>query len=271
MLISQQISLILYWLTVAAFVTSFIFYAAKVKMPSKSYLKWATVFIVSGLILETLTIVTRLIAIGGFANTSLFEVVMFVSWFIVLEALIIEVWTKVRILGFYASLLAVVMLVAGFSRYSVPKALFENLQSTTIVLHLTLIFIAYGAFIIAAGSAAFYLMQERQLKRKQPGPIQKFLPSLQVLDEASFRSVISGFIVYTIALVIGVGMAMNMWQGHWQTSITIASFTTWFVYLFYLVSRFTIGWVGKNSSYLAIAGIIPLIATGIISYLSMRY
>lgn len=264
----EQLSLIFLWLSIAAFVTSFIFYAAKIKLPTKSYLKWATIFLASGLGLQTLTIVFRLLAIGGFSKITLFEVFLFISWFVVLEAIIVEIWSKVRILGFYASLLAVILLIAGFSRYQAPKALFENLQSTTIVIHVGLIFISYAAFMIAAGSAIFYLIQERQLKLKQPGPWQRFLPSLQVLDETSYRSVVSGFIVYTIALLIGLGMAMKFWQGHWDIAISLTSFFTWFLYLMYLVSRITSGWVGKKSSYLAITGVIAMLATTIITYLS---
>lgn len=254
----EQLSLLFFWMAVGVYICSFIFYAAKIKLPSQAYLRWATAFLVGGLLLETGSIVFRYLAVGGFSKASFFEVFLFISWFVVLEALIIEFWSKVRILGFYASLLAVILLLVGWSRYTLPKPLVENLRTSWIVAHAALVFIAYAAFIVAAGAAVFYLLQERQLKLKKSGALQRFLPSLEVLDETAYRSITGGFIVFTVALVLGIGGATKLWKGI-DVAIISASFVTWFAYLFYLYSRLKLGWVGKKASYLAIAGLAPII------------
>jgi len=257
-MLNEQLSLLFYWFAVGAYICSFIFYAAKIKLPSRVYLRWATIFLVSGLVFEITTIIFRYMAAGGFSRVSFFEIFLFISAFVVLEALIVELWSKVHILGFYASLLAVVLLLIGWARYAIPKPLVENLKTPWIVIHAGLVFIAYAAFIVAAGAAVFYLLQERQLKLKKSGALQKFLPSLEVLDETVYRSIVSGFIVFTVALVLGVGGATKLWKGI-DVSITLSSFITWFVYLFYLLSRLKLGWVGKKASYLAVAGLAPIV------------
>lgn len=255
---NEQMSLLFFWMAVGIYICSFIFFAAKIKLPSQSYLRWATIFLVVGLVFETASIVFRYLAAGGFSKASFFEVFLFISWFVVLEAIIVEFWSKVRILGFYASLLAVILLLVGWSRYTLPKPLVQNLRASWIVAHAALVFIAYAAFIVAAGAAVFYLLQERQLKLKKPGALQRFLPSLEVLDETAYRSITGGFIVFTVALVLGIGGATKLWKGI-DVAITSASFITWLVYLFYLFSRLKMGWVGKKASYLAIAGLAPIV------------
>lgn len=267
-MLSEQISLVFFWLAIALYISSFVFYAAKVRLPSKSYLRWATIFLVGGLVAEIITIISRYISAGGFSKASLFEVFLFISAFVVLEAIVVEVWSKVRILGFYASFLAIVLLLVGWSRYKIPGSIFENLKSSWVLVHVVLIIIAYAAFIVAAGAAVFYLLQERQLKSKKPSALQRFLPSLEVLDESAYRSIVAGFILFSIAIALGLSMAFKFWQGGWDLNILIASVITWFLYLFYLYSRFQIGWVGQKSSYVAISGVVPIIVTSFITYLT---
>ena len=267
-MINQQLSVAFFWITVATYITSFIFYAAKLKSPNRSYLKAATRFLLAGLVLETLTIIFRLVAVGGIAQIDLFELFLMASWFVVLQALIVETWSNVKILGVYASVLAVFLMIVGWSRYNVPQTLFENLKSTWVLVHVGLIVIAYASFFIAAGAAVFYLIQEKALKEKRSGVLQRLLPSLEVLDEAAFRSIAGGFILFTIALVLGFGTAIKLWQGNWDMTIIIASIITWVIYLFYLFSRISIGWVGRNSSYVAIVGLIPIAITSIVTYMS---
>ncbi len=268
-MVTQQLSVAFFWLAMASYISSFIFYVAKLKSPNRSYLRAAQSFMVTGLILATLTIVLRIMAVGSVGNIDLFELFLIASWVVVLQALIVEKWSNVKILGVYASVLAVLLMLVGWSRYNVPQALFENLKSTSVLIHVTLIVIAYASFFVAAGAAAFFLLQEKSLKEKKQGVLQKFLPSLQVLDEAAFRSIAGGFVLFTIALVLGFGSAIKLWQGgNWDVTIIISSLITWGLYLFYLFSRIGIGWVGRNSSYLAIAGLVPVAITSIVTYLS---
>ncbi|HDZ86893.1 hypothetical protein LCGC14_1375560 [marine sediment metagenome] len=267
-MVTQQLSVAFFWLAMASYISSFIFYVAKLKSPNRSYLKAAQSFMVTGLVLATLTIVLRVMAVGSIGNIDLFELFLIASWVVVLQALIVEKWSNVKILGLYASVLAVFLMLVGWSRYNVPQALFENLKSTSVLIHVALIVIAYASFFIAAGAAVFFLLQEKSLKEKKQGVLQKFLPSLQVLDEAAFRSIAGGFVLFTIALVLGFGSAIKLWENSWDVTIIISSLITWGLYLFYLFSRIGIGWVGRNSSYLAIAGLVPVAITSIVTYLS---
>jgi len=267
-MISEQLSLLFFWLAIAVYICSFIFYMAKIKLPSWSYLHWATAFLVGGLISNTISLLFRYLVLGGFSGAGFFEIFLIISWFVVVEALVVEVWSKVRILGLYASLLAIVLLLAGWSRYTVPRHIFQNIKSIWVLVHVVLIVIAYSAFFVAAGAAVFYLLQERQLKSKKLGALQRFLPSLEVLDEAAYRSIVSGFIIFTIAIALGFGAALQFWKLKWDVNIVVASLATWLMYLFYLFSRFKIGWVGKKSSYVAIAGLIPVALTSLITLLT---
>ncbi|MFA5809656.1 MAG: c-type cytochrome biogenesis protein CcsB [Thermoleophilia bacterium] len=88
------------------------------------------------------------------------------------------------------------------------------------------------------------------------------LPSLDVLDEVSYRGVAFGFPLLTIGIVTGAIWADQAWGRWWGWDPKETwSFITWLFYGGYLHTRLTMGWRGKHSAILAVVGLIVVLIT----------
>ncbi len=91
----------------------------------------------------------------------------------------------------------VAALRSPFSAWSNPA-----IRSTWLVVHVVLSLLGYAALLFTAAAAVVYLVQERQLKRKNRNPIYHMLPPLGTLDELISRSLGAGFTFITAGIVI---------------------------------------------------------------------
>lgn len=129
----------------------------------------------------------------------------------------------------------------------------EEAQQALIFTHVGLVLIGLGIFALAAVLAVLYLLQERQLRLRQFGPLFHRLPSLEELDTAHFRLVGLGFVVYTVALLLGFV---------WMFDTTLASSTSrialalvaWAIFAGVIHTRITSGWRGRQSAWMTVIG-----------------
>jgi ABC-type transport system involved in cytochrome c biogenesis permease subunit len=92
-------------------------------------------------------------------------------------------------------------------------------------------------FVIAFASSIMYLIQEKNLKSKRFTELYYRLPSLGKLEEMAGFSIMSGFPLITVGILIGFFWAAHMWGGNWYFDPKIIITTiSWLVYavLFYL-------------------------------------
>ena len=88
------------------------------------------------------------------------------------------------------------------------------------------------------------------------------LPSLDVLDEVSYRAIALGFPLLTIGIATGAiwaDIAWGRWWG-WDPKETW-SLITWLFYGAYLHTRLTLGWRGRHSALIAVTGMIVVLFT----------
>lgn len=258
----EKFSIALYIVSIILFLTAFGVFLSRFTS-DKDTSSIGNKILIIGLAVLTVALVTRIVIVGSMAFQP-YEVLAAVTWFLVFEALIVEYWSGVKIIGFYISPVATIMLLVGLSQYN--KSAEAPTVSYWILTHAALIFVSYGAFIIAAGSSLLYLLQEKQLKGRKSTKLLNYLPSLNLLEETSFRSAAIGFIVLTVALGMGLSSAFNEWKA-WDITIVMASFFTWLVFLFYLFSRIKLGWLGKKSAYVSMFGSMVIFLTLIVNYL----
>jgi cytochrome c-type biogenesis protein CcsB len=90
----------------------------------------------------------------------------------------------------------------------------------------------------------------------------KRLPSLDVLDEVSYRGIAFGFPMVTIGIVTGAIWADQAWGRWWGWDPKETwSFITWLFYGAYLHTRLTWGWRGRHSAMLAVLGMVVVLVT----------
>lgn len=90
----------------------------------------------------------------------------------------------------------------------------------------------------------------------------KRLPSLDVLDEVSYRGIAFGFPLLTIGIVTGAIWADQAWGTWWSWDPKETwSLITWLFYGGYLHTRLTMGWRGRHSAILAVVGLVVVMIT----------
>jgi ABC-type uncharacterized transport system permease subunit len=124
-----------------------------------------------------------------------------------------------------------------------------------LLVHIGLVLVGVGTFALAAAASSLYLVQERQIRRREFGKLFHKLPSLEELDAASFRLVLWGFVVYTVALAFGFA-----WTA--QTEADAANFrvllalVAWGTFAAVIHTRVTTGWRGRQAAKMTIAACV---------------
>ena len=159
-----------------------------------------------------------------------------------------------RWLGFLVStavLLTLGTAVAVLYRPSAP--LVPALKSTWLVIHVSAAIISGGVFLLANAVAAAYLYLDSMESKGERTAWAKRLPSLEDLDQLSYRLVAFVFPLWTFAVIAGAIWAESAWGRYWGWDPKETwAFITWVAYAAYLHARVTIGWRGRRAAWLCL-------------------
>jgi ABC-type transport system involved in cytochrome c biogenesis permease subunit len=213
-----------------------------------------------GLFFHTIAIIVRWYSAGYIPIEGAFESYFLFAWFVALIYFVVELIFRFQILGVFTMPAVTILLGIAWGRYSAPTRLSSLVQSSWIVMHVTVVFIAYAAFILAAGFGLFYLVQENQLKKRSVNIFLRRLPPLETLDEFATRAVEFAELFMTMGIATGVIRAIKE-GGNWITDpLIISTAVTWFIYAFYLFARSVWGWRGRRAAIVSIVGFISVMA-----------
>jgi cytochrome c-type biogenesis protein CcsB len=142
-----------------------------------------------------------------------------------------------------------------------------------LLVHIGSTILGYTGFLLTFVAGVMYLMQEKELKSKNPRAFYYRLPSLDILDELSYRSLVFGFPFLSLGIVTGFVWASRTWKGPWELDPKIlASLITWLIYLGLFSTRVSGGWGGRRAAYVAICGFAAMMLTFVgISLLSGQH
>jgi len=183
----------------------------------------------SGFALHTIYLVVRYIKSGQAPVFSMHEATSFFAWSILLISLCINV------------------------HYIKPE-----LKSLLIDIHALMAVFGMALFSIAFIFSILYLIQERAIKSKKFGGLERILPSLEILDRINYRLIFWGFPVYTFALVLGLVKYISLLGIHFDLK-QVWTFLTWIVYLVIFYLRVKGDWRKKKAAYLTIIGFLLVI------------
>ena len=161
---------------------------------------------------------------------------------------------KLRWLGLPVSIAVLLTLGTAITLLYRPSApLVPALKSTWLVIHVSAAIISGGVFLLANCVAAVYLILDRyEQKGIRPVWAQR-LPSLEVLDNLSYRLVALVFPLWTFAVIAGAIWAESAWGRYWGWDPKETwAFITWVAYAAYLHARVTVGWRGRKAAWLCL-------------------
>jgi len=129
-------------------------------------------------------------------------------------------------------------------------------------LHWTLGIAAYGLFGVAVVHAAM-LDRAESLMRQKGGQGLLGMPLLS-LERLTFLFVEAGFVVLTLAIVIGL-LTMAHWR--WGDHKTVLSLASWATFAALIVGRRTRGWRGRQATRWVYAGAVLIL----LAYVGSRF
>lgn len=192
--------------------------------------------------------------------SNLYESVVFFAWTIILIYGIIEVKYKYRVVGAFVMPFALLgMAWAQLGLHSGIEPLVPALQSNWLLYHVITCFLGYAAFAVACGISIMYLIKAKAegdtSSEVQAGSVIGMFPSIRVLDDLNYKSIMIGFPLLTLGIVTGAAWANYAWGTYWSWDPKETwSLIVWFVYAAFLHARITRGWVGKRAAWLSIIG-----------------
>jgi cytochrome c-type biogenesis protein CcsB len=198
---------------------------------------------------------------GHIPVSNLYEVFILFSLITGLLYLFYEGRYKNRSLGGFV--LLVISAAVGFLLwYSVSRGadkilpLVPALKSYWMKIHVPANFVGYGSFALAAMVSIAYLLKEKGQRTNPNGMMATRLPSLDVLDDLTYKSIALGFAFFTVATILGAMWAAEAWGGYWSWDPKETwALIVWLNYAAWLHLRFSKGWRGTPMAWWAIVGL----------------
>jgi ABC-type transport system involved in cytochrome c biogenesis permease subunit len=185
------------------------------------------------------------------------------TWLGAGASLVVQRLYKIPSIGaFITPLVLVVLLPTLFLvKPDFPEVLPDAVRRPMLTVHIVTALLGVSLFAIAALVAVMYLLQEREVKGKRFGALFSRLPSLAALDQLNQRLVRFGFVIYTLALLTGSGMAKVVWKSAWQWDPQqVSSLVIWLLYGGMVQLRHT-GWHGRRFALLTIGAFGLVVAS----------
>jgi HemX protein len=236
---------------------------ARVARPSR----WNFTVMLAGFILQTGFLHARGQVVGRCPLTNLFEVLMFLSWSVVLLYFVIGGTYRLSLLGFFTAPL--VFLLQSFAQF-LPSAVQPPVHKPSTgfwaEMHAAVSLIAYGAFALGCVAGVMYLIQERLLKEHRLNSVYRNLPPIHDLAAAMQRVLVAGLLLLTAGLAAGF-LAGN--SGEHKAAIVWAV-GVWLLYGIVLTLRYTHRVSARRIAWMSVAAFtIALTTLGALSFIHL--
>jgi ABC-type uncharacterized transport system permease subunit len=231
---------------------------AKVRQHSR----WNFAVMLAGFILQMGFLRLRSAAVGRCPLTNIFEVLIFLSWSVVLLYFVVGASYRLSLLGmFTAPLVFLIQTVAQLLPSASLAPVYKKSAGFWPELHAAISLVAYGAFALACVAGVMFIVQERHLKRHTLNSFFQNLPPIANLAVAVQRLMLAGFVLLTAGLVAG------FFAGHAAVATIALAVGVWLPYGVLLLLRTTHRISSRRISWLAVAAFaLALTTLGVLSH-----
>ena len=149
----------------------------------------------------------------------------------------------------------------------------EVLKNNLLGIHVVNALLGYSGFTISAVYGFLYLTLYNDLKHNRFGLIFNRLPNLEVLEKLSFYSSVIGFILLTVAIIIGVIWLPSAFpKFSFLDPKLIGTGIVWMLYGAGIFTKFFSRWRGKKLILLSITGfLIAIFSTILTNFLAHSF
>lgn len=207
--------------------------------------------VTAGFVFHLVSIVERAVSTGHLLVGSIHSAESLLGFLIL--AIFLLFYSGYRTLAPGIFIFPMVFLLALAAAVGQQPPQFTNplLRSGWIYLHVCLIFTGYAALFFSFAASVVYILQERTLKSKKSIGMLSRLPSLQVVDNLGYRSLVFGFPFMTLGLIAGAVVAAHYGPVYFLDPKILLSVLLWVVYVVLIYTRSNVGWRGRRAAWLA--------------------
>ncbi|MGM7702209.1 cytochrome C assembly family protein [Pseudalkalibacillus sp. Hm43] len=214
-------------------------------------------------VLQLVVMIFRVIETNRFPILTPNEGLFFYAWVIVTLSLLINWFFRVDFFVFFTNIIGfILMAVSWFAPNNyVSPAFSDQLINELAIIHITMAFIAYGAFTVSSILSVMYLTQYNMLKEKKVGKRLWRFESLGRLESLSYLLNVVGVPILFLSLILGLiyGYKMNLAPTIFYDAKVISSFIVLIVYGFYLYLKVVQGTYGRQLAYWNVAGLLVIL------------
>lgn len=178
----------------------------------------------------------------------------------------------------------ILMFLAATVLYSDAAPVVPALRSYWLPIHVTIVSVGSGVFMIAGVASLLFLLRMRYPDGAEGtgifARIAERLPDGQMLDRLAYKTTIIGFPLFGAGVILGAIWAEAAWGRFWgwDPKETV-SFIAWVIYAAYLHARATSGWRDTKAAWINVAGfvamlfnlfIINMVVSGLHSYAGLN-
>ncbi|HET7628299.1 MAG TPA: cytochrome c biogenesis protein CcsA [Bacillales bacterium] len=203
-------------------------------------------------ILQTVYFVEELLRIGEFPILTPSKGLFFYAWVLVTLSLVVNRLFRVDVFVFFVNVIGFMIMAVYLFAPSprVSDVLTSHLMSGLLVIHVTIAFLAYGAFTLSFIFSAMYFIEHHMLKRKKWNKRMIRFGSLSQLERWSFLCNMVGVPLLLISLILGmIWASLRLRHFFWFDPKVILSFVVFLAYSAFLYQKVAKGKHGKTLVY----------------------
>jgi len=203
-------------------------------------------------------------SVGRCPVTNLFEVLIFLSWAIVMLYFFIGGTYRLSLLGIFTAPMVFLLQLGALLLPDANRApVYKKSAGMWPELHAAVSLVAYGAFAMACVAGVMYLVQERLLKKHRMNSFFQNLPPIADLAVAMQRVMAAGVIL------LGFGLLAGFAAGNYQQHLTVISWAigVWLTYTGVLVARWTHRFSARRIAWMSVVAFtVALTTLGVLSF-----
>ena len=229
--------------------------------------------VIVGVLAHLASIVTRGVATDRAPWGNMYEFISLTCVACVIAGIVVLRKAEHRpLLSFVLLPVSLLMFIAGRWLYTQAAPVVPALKSYWLAIHVSVISIASGVLLVAGVASILYLIKMRwgapgdsadQQRTGRTAALRRIvdaIPGAEILDRLAYKSVVFGFPLFGLGVILGAIWAESAWGRFWgwDPKETV-SFIAWVIYAAYLHARATVGWKHTAAAWVNVAGFVALL------------
>lgn len=194
--------------------------------------------------------------------TGKFEIFTVLACSIIFSYFVLELLTDVRGTGGFIILFAFLFQFVSSLFIEGNYEVKEVLRNPLLGVHVVSALFSYAGFTISAVYGVLFFALYKQMKHQKFGLIFNKLPSLETLEKMSFSALLIGYVLLTIAIIIGIIWLPLAFPNFsiWDPKL-ISTAIVWVVYGIGILLKLIGNWYGKKVIKFSLLGFVLVIAS----------